>query len=62
MLSWWGTDNCMWSNDFAHGDATWRYSRRIVARDLGNLPAKLRAKLARENVARLYSIPVPTSV
>jgi hypothetical protein len=29
---------------------------------LGNLPAGLRAKLVRENVARLYDVPVPSPV
>ena len=50
ILSWWGQDNCMWSNDFPHGNSTWPNSRHVVARDLGDLPAPLRAKLVRENV------------
>jgi predicted TIM-barrel fold metal-dependent hydrolase len=62
MLSWWGADNCMWSNDFPHGNSTWPNSREIVARDMGDLPAQTRAKLVRENVARLYGIPVPAPV
>jgi len=62
ILSWWGADNCMWSNDYPHGNSTWPHSRRIVARDLGDLPAALRAKLVRENVARLYGIPIPSPV
>ena len=39
ILSWWGADNCMWSNDFPHGNSTWPHSREIVARDMGDLPA-----------------------
>lgn len=62
ILSWWGADNCMWSNDFPHGNSTWPNSRQVVARDLGDLPAERRAKLVRENVARLYHIPVPSPV
>jgi predicted TIM-barrel fold metal-dependent hydrolase len=61
-LSWWGADNCMWSNDYPHGNSTWGHSREIVARDMGNLPAATRAKLLRENVARLYEIDIPTPV
>ena len=38
ILSWWGADNCMWSNDFPHGNSTWPNSRQVVARDLGDLP------------------------
>jgi hypothetical protein len=59
MLSWWGQDNCMWSNDYPHGNSTWPNSRDIVARDMGDLPAHVRAKLLRENVARLYDVKVP---
>jgi predicted TIM-barrel fold metal-dependent hydrolase len=62
MLSWWGEDNCMWSNDYPHGNSTWPNSRAIVARDMGDLPAERRAKLVRENVARLYGIPIPAPI
>jgi len=62
MLSWWGQDNCMWSNDFPHGNSTWPNSRQVVSRDLGSLPADVRAKLVRENVAKVYNIPIPTPV
>jgi predicted TIM-barrel fold metal-dependent hydrolase len=62
MLSWWGQDNCMWSNDFPHGNSTWGHSREVVARDMGDLPAATRAKLLRENVAALYDIKVPAPV
>jgi predicted TIM-barrel fold metal-dependent hydrolase len=62
LLSWWGADNCMWSNDYPHGNSTWGHSREIVARDLGDLPAPVRAKLVRENVAKLYNFPVPSPI
>jgi predicted TIM-barrel fold metal-dependent hydrolase len=62
FLSWWGADNCMWSNDFPHANSTWPHSREVVARDLGHLPADVRAKLLRENVARLYNMPVPDAL
>lgn len=60
LLEWWGHDNCMWSNDYPHGNSTWGHSREMVARDLGDLPAEVRAKLVRENVARLYGFDVPS--
>jgi len=62
MLSWWGADNCMWSNDYPHGNSTWPSSREVVARDMGELPAETRAKLVRENVAKLYDIDVPPPI
>ena len=49
----------MWSNDFPHGNTTWPNSRQVVSRDLGDLPAGLRAKLLRKNVAKLYNMPIP---
>jgi predicted TIM-barrel fold metal-dependent hydrolase len=54
----WGADNCMWSNDYPHPNSTWPNSREVIARDLGHLPLESRAKLVRENVARLYNLPV----
>ncbi len=59
LLSWWGMDNCMWSNDYPHVNSTWPHSREVIARDMGNLCAETRAKLLRENVARLYNISIP---
>ena len=62
LFSWWGGENCMWSNDFPHANSTWPRSREVVARDLGHLPATARAKLVRENVARLYNLSIPEPV
>lgn len=59
LLDWWGQDNCMWSNDYPHGNSTWPHSREIVGRDMGTLTAEARAKLVRLNVAHLYDITLP---
>jgi predicted TIM-barrel fold metal-dependent hydrolase len=56
LLSDWGYDNCMWSNDFPHPNSTWPHSREVIERDLGHLPANLRAKLVSENVTKLYKL------
>jgi predicted TIM-barrel fold metal-dependent hydrolase len=61
-FDWWGADNCMWSNDYPHPNSTWPNSRRVIERDLGHLPAETRAKLVRENVAKLYDIAISTPV
>ena len=37
-------------------------SRHIVDGELGELPASPRARLVRENVAKLYDIPIPVPV
>ena len=61
-LSWWGVDNCMWSNDYPHPNSTWPNSRDVIARDLGHLKPADRTKLVCDNVARLYGLKVPTPV
>jgi len=53
MLSWWGEDNCMWSNDFPHGNSTWGHSREIAARDMGDLPPAPCQAAARERGAAI---------
>lgn len=58
----WGVDNCMWSNDFPHGNTTWPHSREIIARDLVNLPDDVRCRLLRENVAKLYGLTIPEPI
>ena len=58
-LEWWGSDNCMWSNDYPHGNSTWPESRKYIERDLGHLPAEIRAKLLCTNVAKLYGMEIP---
>jgi len=58
-LEWWGSDNCMWSNDFPHANSTWPDSRKFIERDLGHLPRDLRFKLLCENVSKLYGMEIP---
>ena len=59
LFSWWGADNCMWSNDYPHQNSTWPNSRDVIERDMGHLPAGDRAKLLNANVVRLYNLKVP---
>ena len=58
-FEWWGQDNCMWSNDYPHGNSTWPDSRKYIDRDLGHLPADVRRKLVCTNVAKLYDMEIP---
>jgi uncharacterized protein len=61
LFSWWGSDNCMWSNDYPHQNSTWPNSRDVIARDMGQLAAADRAKLLNTNVIKLYNLTVPAS-
>ena len=62
LFSWWGTDNCMWSNDYPHQNSTWPNSRAVINRDMGHLPAADRDKLLNANVRKLYSLKAPASL
>jgi predicted TIM-barrel fold metal-dependent hydrolase len=62
LFSWWGTDNCMWSNDYPHQNSTWPNSRAVIERDLGHLPAADRDKLLNTNVRKLYNLTAPASL
>jgi predicted TIM-barrel fold metal-dependent hydrolase len=56
LFSWWGADNCMWSNDYPHQNSTWPNSREVINRDMGDLAATDRKKLLCSNVAKLYKL------
>ena len=61
-FEWWGQDNCMWSNDYPHGNSTWPESKKYIERDLGHLSPEIRRKLVYTNVKRLYDIEIPHPV
>ncbi len=61
-LAWWGQDNCMWSSDYPHPNSAWPNSLDVIEQTLGHLPTEARAKVVRENVARLYGMKVPAPV
>jgi hypothetical protein len=62
LFSWWGSDNCMWSNDYPHQNSTWPNSREVIARDMAHLAAADRAKLLNANVMKLYNLQIGASV
>jgi uncharacterized protein len=62
LFSWWGSDNCMWSNDYPHQNSTWPKSREVIFRDMGHLSAGEREKLLFANVRKLYNSQLPLSV
>ena len=62
LFSWWGVDNCMWSNDYPHQNSTWPNSREVINRDMGHLPAADRDKLLNVNVRKLYNLKAPASL
>lgn len=61
-FEWWGQDNCMWSNDYPHGNSTWPESKKYIDRDLGHLSEDIRRKLVYTNVQKLYGIDIPHPV
>jgi predicted TIM-barrel fold metal-dependent hydrolase len=51
-----GVDNLMWGSDYPHQESTWPKSREILERILKEVPEGEKAKIAGENVARLYHV------
>lgn len=58
----WGTNNCMWSNDYPHENSTWPNSRKVIDDTLGHLSDDVRTKLLRTNAERLYGVTIPDNV
>jgi uncharacterized protein len=59
LFSWWGADNCMWSNDYPHQNSTWPNSLAVIERDMANVAPTDRKKLLYTNVEKLYNLRVP---
>jgi predicted TIM-barrel fold metal-dependent hydrolase len=58
LFSWWGTDNCMWSNDYPHQNSTWPKSREVIERDMAHLASGDRKNLLAANCVKLYKLDV----
>lgn len=52
-------DNFLWSNDYPHPGCIWPYSDAVIEKTLGHLDDATRAKVLRENTAKLYGKPIP---
>jgi predicted TIM-barrel fold metal-dependent hydrolase len=62
LLEWYGQDSFMWSTDYPHvgtGDI-WLYSDEVIEKTLAHLKPEVRAKVLRENVAKLYGKAIPS--
>ena len=55
-LKFWGTDNCMWSSDYPHGNMTWPQSRAFIAKQIGELDYATQERLISQNVIDLYGL------
>jgi len=55
LLTWYGQDNFMWSNDYPHPACTWPLSVKAIAQDLGYLPPEVRRKVTCLNAAKVYN-------
>ena len=49
-----GVDNLMWGSDYPHAESTFPRSREIVERIMQGVPQEEKAKILRENAAKLY--------
>lgn len=58
LMSRYGQDTFMWSNDYPHAASPWPHSRKVIAEELGHLPKDVLRKVVRENVIRLYDLKI----
>lgn len=58
LFSHWGSDTCMWSNDFPHINSTWPESRKVIEKNMGTLSHDVLEKLLHKNVHNLYNLPI----
>lgn len=54
MLGFWGSHNCMWSNDFPHAVTSWPSSLKTIEEDLGHLSPTDRELVLSGNALELY--------
>jgi predicted TIM-barrel fold metal-dependent hydrolase len=59
LLGQYGEGNFLWSNDYPHPGCIWPYSDTVIEKTLGHLRPEARAKVLRENVAKLYGRTIP---
>jgi predicted TIM-barrel fold metal-dependent hydrolase len=55
LLSQYGQDNFMWSNDYPHPACIWPGAGNAIAQDLGHLTPEAREKVIRLNAAKVYN-------
>jgi len=55
LLSKYGGDTFMWSNDYPHPACLWPISERAIAHDLGELSLEARRKVTSGTAAKLYN-------
>ncbi len=53
---WWGSNNCMWSNDYPHFNMTFPHSRENVEYHLQGLDEAKRKLLTRDNAIKLFGL------
>src|SRR5262249_39528567 len=51
-----GEDNIIWGADYPHPDCVWPESRQHIEKNLGMLSERVRNKITRDNVVRLYGL------
>ena len=59
LMQRWGADNFMFANDYPHPGGIWPHTDDAVALTLSQVSEETRAKVLRENVAKLYHQPIP---
>lgn len=56
LIPFFGDGHLLWASDYPHPDSVWPNSHAAIERQMRNLPAEMRRKLAHDNAARLYGL------
>ena len=56
-----GRANYRWASDFPHSDSTFPDSRLWIEKNFAGIPAEVRRRMLRDNVAELYGMDLPTA-
>ena len=56
-----GVDRVVWSSDYPHFESSWPNSRQYVERNFSGLPADTIRKITRDNIIKLYDLPLETT-
>lgn len=57
-----GVDHILLEQDYPHADSSWPETQRVIAEEIGDLPAADIRKITWENASKLYQHPVPQAV
>jgi predicted TIM-barrel fold metal-dependent hydrolase len=56
LLKFFGEGHVLWASDYPHPDSTWPNSRKVIEKQMADLPPEVRRQLTHDNAAALYGL------